>query len=231
MIIYMATNMINNKLYIGQTIRSLEQRKCEHIYDALNKRNTMYFGRAIRKYGPENFTWDILHECNNIDFLNRLEIFYIGYYNTFGNDNGYNLTLGGWNSLKSTETRNKISIGNKGKHHSIKSRIKMSEAAKGKKHSEESKLKMSESHKGKKLSPEHKRKIGESGKGRRHLEEAKRKIGEANRGKNSYGATSIIIDGEYFDTRDEASIYVGVAPSTIRLRILHKTKWPEYSYA
>lgn len=46
MIIYKAVNKINNKCYIGQTIRKLERRKCEHLYN----RNNSYFHNAIKKY-------------------------------------------------------------------------------------------------------------------------------------------------------------------------------------
>lgn len=87
MIIYKATNIINNMSYIGQTVQTLQSRIRDHM-----KRGN-YFHNALRKHGKENFTWDILAECNDVDTLNKLEIYYIGYYDTY--NNGYNLTLGG----------------------------------------------------------------------------------------------------------------------------------------
>ena len=93
-IIYKATNVKTNKSYIGQTTQTLKKRQYQHINDAKKGRYNSYFHRTIRKYGPESFTWEILFEgeCSS-NKLNDLEIFYIGYYDTF--NNGYNLTIGG----------------------------------------------------------------------------------------------------------------------------------------
>ena len=93
MIIYIATNKINGKSYIGQTINSLKQRKKRHLWDASNKRTIIYFHKALRKYGFNNFNWKIICKCNDIKSLNKLEAYYIKLYNTF--KNGYNLTIGG----------------------------------------------------------------------------------------------------------------------------------------
>lgn len=109
MIIYIATNIVNGKRYVGQTINSLRQRKNEHISSS----RVCYFHSALKKYGISNFDWMILHECNNIDDLNKLETHYIKVYNTFVDsgdcDGGYNLTTGGTNKIVSEETRKKIS--------------------------------------------------------------------------------------------------------------------------
>ena len=53
--IYKITNIQNNKVYIGQTIRPIEQRFNRHINDALNNVLDTHFARAIRYYGKENF--------------------------------------------------------------------------------------------------------------------------------------------------------------------------------
>ena len=55
MIIYKITNTQNNKVYIGQTIRTLEQRFNRHKNDALHNILDTHFARAIRKYGPQSF--------------------------------------------------------------------------------------------------------------------------------------------------------------------------------
>lgn len=111
MIVYMATNKINGKEYIGQTVGDIGQRRRSHMCSSLNKKDGAYFHNAIRKYGPENFDWEILHDgITNIDDLNKMEIYYIGYYDTF--NNGYNLTVGGEGSVghrPSKETKEKTS--------------------------------------------------------------------------------------------------------------------------
>jgi hypothetical protein len=63
MIIYMASNSVNNKKYIGQTTRSLVVRINEHHCFAYTKNSLNPFHRALRKYGKQMFKWSILHEC------------------------------------------------------------------------------------------------------------------------------------------------------------------------
>lgn len=95
MLIYKATNKINGKIYIGQTTKSLEERKKRHKQDS--KRIDTYFYRAIQKYGWENFSWEVVQDnIQSIDELDRLEQYYIAYYNCFDNPSvGYNTQSGG----------------------------------------------------------------------------------------------------------------------------------------
>ena len=51
MYIYRITNKINNKIYIGQTIKTIKIRWLRHCTDALNYRSNTKFAKAIRKYG------------------------------------------------------------------------------------------------------------------------------------------------------------------------------------
>lgn len=96
--IYKWTNKINNKSYIGQSI-NIEQRRRQHIstsyYPKSNTYNTI-FHQAIRKYGVDNFTFEIICICN-IEELDVLESFYIKKFNTLA-PNGYNMTEGGENA-------------------------------------------------------------------------------------------------------------------------------------
>lgn len=115
-IIYRHTNKVNGKAYIGQTIKSMEERfKC-HIKSAENG-DSYEFQRAIRKYGVESFYSEILEadiellsiiqERDNI--LNIKEKYWIAFYDTF--KNGYNMTLGGGGMcghVKSQETLDKM---------------------------------------------------------------------------------------------------------------------------
>ena len=87
-IIYKITNKVNGKSYIGQTRYTIEFRWKQHQH----KKDNTYFHNAIHKYGIDNFSIEILEECDIKD-LNSREIFYIAKYDTF--KNGYNLTIGG----------------------------------------------------------------------------------------------------------------------------------------
>ena len=95
MIIYKATNKINGKVYIGQSIHSLEWRMKKHKQDSL--RMDTYFYRAIRKYGWSSFEWTIVDDtATSKEELNQLEQYYIKQYNSFNNkEKGYNSTSGG----------------------------------------------------------------------------------------------------------------------------------------
>lgn len=53
--IYKIINIQNNKVYIGQTIRPIEQRFNRHLSDALNNVLDIHLARAIRKYGKDSF--------------------------------------------------------------------------------------------------------------------------------------------------------------------------------
>lgn len=88
--IYKITNIQNNKVYIGQTIRPIEQRFKRHINDALNNILDTHFARAIRKYGKENFIIEEIDTAKTQNELNQKEQYWIKYYNSVLN--GYNET-------------------------------------------------------------------------------------------------------------------------------------------
>lgn len=96
--IYKFTNKINGKVYIGQSV-NLKNRYLAHKNSYNNSNcsgyNTLFY-QALRKYGWENFDYEILIEDDNltVDELNELEKQYIKQYDSFRN-NGYNLTIGG----------------------------------------------------------------------------------------------------------------------------------------
>lgn len=94
-IIYKITNKVNNMSYIGQTRYTVEFRWNQHQH----KQDNCYFHNAIKKYGADNFTVEVLEECD-LELLNEREIYYIAKYNTF--EKGYNLTIGGDGKRKIT---------------------------------------------------------------------------------------------------------------------------------
>ena len=88
--IYKITNIQNNKVYIGQTIRPIEQRFKRHLNDALNNILDTHFARAIRKYGKESFIIEQIDTAQTQDELNQKEQYWIRYYNSV--KEGYNET-------------------------------------------------------------------------------------------------------------------------------------------
>ena len=88
--VYKITNLVNNKMYIGQSTRGVAQRFYRHICDAMNGKLDTHFARAIRKYGPENFTVDIIDTASNQEELNQKEQYWIREYGSICH--GYNET-------------------------------------------------------------------------------------------------------------------------------------------
>lgn len=109
MIIYKALNKINNKVYIGQTVRSLEERMKGHKNASLDSDRKQYFYNAIRQHGWDNFEWSILKECSSIEELNESEKYFVKEFNSNNTDFGYNMTDGGDNGLHVQETKDIIS--------------------------------------------------------------------------------------------------------------------------
>lgn len=88
--IYKIINIQNNKVYIGQSIRPINQRFQRHINDALNNILDTHFARAIKKYGKENFVIEEIDTANTQEELNKKEQYWIKYYDSV--INGYNET-------------------------------------------------------------------------------------------------------------------------------------------
>lgn len=94
--IYKITNTVNGKVYIGQSIH-IKQRWKGHKKDAFWEKGANYdypLYKAMRKYGYENFEFEVLEECPKEDLNNR-EQFYIQQYQSSKRKYGYNQTLGG----------------------------------------------------------------------------------------------------------------------------------------
>lgn len=146
MIIYKLENKINGKCYIGQTSQKLSQRIAEH---KRSKRKNTAINKAIQKYGISNFIVSILAEEITLEEANYLECKFIKEFNTIS-PQGYNIALGGKNFLHSQETKDKISMANKGKIRSLETRKLLSDSKKGVTFTESHKLNISKSLKGKK---------------------------------------------------------------------------------
>ena len=95
--IYCITNLVNGKKYIGQS-KNIEERWKKHKRSAFNQSKKEYnkpLYRAIRKYGINNFKFEILEECK-VEDLNDKEIYWISFYNVADSRYGYNLGKGGY---------------------------------------------------------------------------------------------------------------------------------------
>lgn len=100
--IYKMTNKINGRCYIGQSTH-IEKRWKDHYYAYQNINDEGYnypLYKAMRKYGYDNFTFEILEECDAA-VLNEREMFYIKHFNSF--NDGYNQTLGGDSTIQSSK--------------------------------------------------------------------------------------------------------------------------------
>lgn len=106
MVIYLITNKLNGKQYVGQTVRKLKERMYQHM------NGDLYIDLALKKHGIENFTVEVLEECATLDELNEREKYWIKTRNTL-EPNGYNCTDGGDNAIPTDESRRRNSEAHK----------------------------------------------------------------------------------------------------------------------
>lgn len=95
--VYLITNQISGKKYVGITKRGYMKRFQEHIsYATKSNRHSLLY-EDIRKFGVESFTVSLLEDNISDDDAEAKESYYIEKYNTYylGSDDGYNMTLGG----------------------------------------------------------------------------------------------------------------------------------------
>jgi group I intron endonuclease len=112
-IIYLITNKVDGKQYVGKSIETLVKRWYRHKSAAKNGKG-FYLHRAMRNHGTENFTAEVIVEYDPV-WLNHFETWHINKLDTLA-PSGYNLTTGGDGLQNPTdETRLKIRESKKGK--------------------------------------------------------------------------------------------------------------------
>lgn len=163
-VIYCIRNMKNDKKYIGQTTKNIDNRIRQHFYNLdSGKHKNKHLQNAWIKYGKESFEYFLLKTCSKEE-LDYYEKYYISEYNTTNTNFGYNKESGG--NLKkeiSEETRKKMSVSAKNRIvDDLVDRIKYFWL--GKKHTDETKAKISKGNKGKTFDDETRKKMSESAK-------------------------------------------------------------------
>jgi group I intron endonuclease len=192
--IYKVINKENGKIYIGQTVRTMELRKNEHYYSIKRNSSNNHFHNALSKYDKDSFEWKLLLICDDKD-LDYYEVELINKYKSSDKSIGYNSDIGGnSNKIISDETKLKMSIkrkellanGMKTNFMTDNPSHKNGGSFKGKHHKDETKEKLRLLRIGDTSSEETKAKISKatSGEnnpmfGRKHSPEAKEKMRQA----------------------------------------------------
>lgn len=217
--IYKIENKVNHKIYIGQSV-DIYTRWYNHKHALRNGVHyNLHLQDSWNKYGEDNFDFSIIEKCNYED-LNRLEIKYIAFYQSYNSLFGYNLTLGGEGVIPNEETRRKLSEVHSGENNSMF----------GKQHTAETKEKISillsgennpmfgkrgelNPNYGRSLTDSHKEKISFANKGRRLSEDTKIKQSSVKSGKNNPRAIPVycIELDEVFDYIQNACDKYGIS--------------------
>lgn len=163
-LLYLATNKVNGKIYVGQTCLGLPLRKYRHLRDARLGRGSL-FHRAIRKYGEDAFEFKVVCVGPQGPWLDEMEIGLIAAYGSFGKA-GYNATAGGCGSRGNTNFL--------GKRHTPETIEKMRQVKLGKVFTDEHRANLARAR--------NKPGYTGGGKGYKHTEEYKRRMAEQNKG-------------------------------------------------
>ena len=107
MYIYKFTHKESGRCYIGQTIQAPNRRRLEHIADSKHTPKTYHFHNALKKYGIDSFTFEIIAEATSLIELNLLEEKYVDQYDAI--NNGFNIRQAGGNKLHSIESKQRMS--------------------------------------------------------------------------------------------------------------------------
>ncbi len=213
MYIYKVINLINGKIYIGQS----RYKNDNYLGSGINIKEAILF------FGRDNFIKEYIDTASDQTELDEKEKYWIKKTDAQNPNIGYNIADGGWNHLTitpdikkkisntiknmyengyvnnrkgktmSSESREKISKSLKGKSLSEETKKKLSDLNKGKKHTDEVRKKISESKKGTKLSVNHKKNISKSLIGRIVTDETRKKLKSSNINKTQKNSKKVIV--------------------------------------
>lgn len=175
-LIYIAINRVNQKIYVGKTSKTLEERRRKHVGASKYEVDSFRFHRALLKHGERNFSWRVLEDEIEEPELGQLEAYYIDFFSSYFPQIGYNMSTdvsgltansgkSAWNKGKKTGP-----AWNKGMKMNDEFREKCSKAKKGGTHatiSEEARKKIGDAHRGKVVSAETRKKMSEAAKMRK----------------------------------------------------------------
>jgi group I intron endonuclease len=112
--IYKITNLVNNKIYIGQTIqKNPKMRWYSHQADARGGKNT-HLCNSMRKYGIDQFLWEVIDFAHCLDDLNNKEQWWLDEYRK--TNEIYNLREAGDNKMHSDQSKEKMKASQRQAH-------------------------------------------------------------------------------------------------------------------
>lgn len=170
-IIYLVTNTINDKTYVGQTTKTAEKRWKQHIQHTRSVgQHFSLLHEAIRKYGDDKFTCQTLMGCESQNELNHWERILTQTFSALA-PNGYSLIAGNGAGKVSDETRKKLSMIHRGRSKPPGFAEMVSRRMKGRIVSEDTRAKL----RARVFRPEELERLKTLNIGRKHTEEWKKK--------------------------------------------------------
>jgi len=112
--IYKFTHKDSRKSYVGQTTQDPNRRRLDHIANSKHSNKTYHFHNALRKYGIDAFTFEVIAEATSLVELNNLEEMFAEQYDCY--KNGYNIRKAGGNKLHAEESKKRMSTAQKAAH-------------------------------------------------------------------------------------------------------------------
>jgi group I intron endonuclease len=139
--IYKFTHLESGRCYIGQTVQNPNRRRLEHISGSRYSKKTYHFHNALKKYGIDAFSFEVIAVATTIDELNLLEEQFVEKFDSI--NNGFNIRKPGNNKTHSVESIERMRSSQRVAHARRKlegrDTFKKSKKTSGWTHSEESK--------------------------------------------------------------------------------------------